>query len=116
MIAEGHYDGVKYLDGKIIADSIAKDLKKNGADYVIAVTHIGYDGNMIPNDTDIAAGSSDIDIIIGGHSHTLIDPDRTNDRYHWKHVNAEGDTIAVVQAGSKGSYIGKTELDLDNGK
>ena len=116
MIAEGHYDGVKYLDGKIIADSIAKDLKKNGADYVIAVTHIGYDGNMKPNDADIAAGSSDIDIIIGGHSHTLIDPDRTNDRYHWKHVNAEGDTIAVVQAGSKGSYIGKTELDLDNGK
>ncbi len=116
MIAEGNYDGITYRDGLAVADSVAHDLKENqGADYVIAVTHIGYDGAVQPNDVNLAAASKDIDIIIGGHSHTLLDPDRITDRFNWRHVNAIGDTIAVVQAGSKGAYVGKTVLDLDNG-
>ena len=116
MIAEGNYDGITYLDAYTVADSIANDLKENHkADYVIAVTHIGYDGAVQPNDVSIAAASKNIDLIIGGHSHTVLDPEHVTDRFNWKHVNAAGDTIAVVQAGAKGAYVGKTTLDLDNG-
>ncbi|MDE6610312.1 MAG: metallophosphatase, partial [Muribaculaceae bacterium] len=115
MIAEGHYDGVTYRDGKTVADSVAHDLKKNHeADYVIAVTHIGYDGNILPNDASLASDSKYIDLIIGGHSHTLLDPEKQNDRFYWKHINSNGDTVAIVQAGSKGAYIGKTVINLDN--
>ncbi|MDE5647492.1 MAG: 5'-nucleotidase C-terminal domain-containing protein, partial [Muribaculaceae bacterium] len=51
---------------------------------------------------------------IGGHSHTLLDPEKQNDRFYWKHINSNGDTVAIVQAGSKGAYIGKTVINLDN--
>lgn len=117
MIADDHCEGVIYNDAYTVADSISRHLKADhGVDYVIAVTHIGYTGDIQPNDAALAARSKDIDLIIGGHSHTLLDPDNTDDRYHWKHVNADGDTIAVVQTGSKGAYIGKTEIDLQTGK
>lgn len=117
MIADDHCKGVIYSDVYTVADSISRHLKADhGVDYVIAVTHIGYTGDIQPNDAALAARSKDIDLIIGGHSHTLLDPDNTDGRYHWKHVNADGDTIAVVQAGSKGAYIGKTVIDLETGK
>lgn len=116
MIAEGYYDGVTYRDGKNVADSVAHDLKENhGADYVIAVTHIGYDGNIQPNDVSLASDSKYIDLIIGGHSHTLLDPEKQDDRFYWKHTNSNGDTVAIVQTGSKGAYIGKTVIDLESG-
>ena len=116
MIAKGNYDGVVYRDAYQAAYETAKKMKNQGADYVIAVTHIGYDGRIDPTDVRLAGKSSDIDLIIGGHSHSLIRPDALQtDRYHWKHVNANGDTIGVVQAGSRGAYLGKVEIDLDNG-
>ena len=117
MVAEGNYDGVGYLDATATARSVADDLRRDGADYVVAITHLGYDGTAGPSDSSIAAGTTGIDLIIGAHSHSTIQP--ANDvegRYHWKHVNAAGDTVAVVQTGSKGANVGVTTIDLDNGK
>lgn len=117
MIAEGNYDGVTYADGYERANVYAKELKEKGADYVIAVTHIGYDGSIDPSDVKLAKKSENIDLIIGGHSHSVVSPDaQESERYHWRHVNAVGDTIGIVQTGSRGAYLGKVELDLDNGE
>lgn len=116
MIAEGNYDGVIYMGDYDIAEKTAAKLRSEGADYVIAVTHIGYDGRYEPTDSHLAARTTGIDLIIGGHSHSLISPDApTEGRFHWKHLNADGDTVAVVQAGSRGAYMGIVELDMDNG-
>lgn len=115
MIAEGNYDGVSYADAYERANFYAKKMKEEGADYVIAVTHIGYDGNVDPSDVRLANRSENIDLIIGGHSHSLIRPETPEtERYHWKHTNADGDTIYIVQAGSRGAYLGKVEIDLNN--
>lgn len=116
MVAEGNYDGVSYRDATAVADSMARDLRARGADYVVAVTHIGYDGSNGASDTSIAASTSGIDLIIGSHSHSLIQPQNTTEgRFHWKHVNAAGDTMAVVQTGSRGANVGLTKINLDNG-
>ncbi len=78
---------------------------------VIAVSHLGYNTTTGVDDLDIAAGSRDIDIIIGGHSHTAIDP-ASPDSPKWRVANADGDTITVVQTGSRGSAVGELDINL----
>ena len=116
MIADFNTGGLKYLDGIKAANSIAWYLKHvERVDEVIALTHVGYDSANppTPSDRDLAQASEDIDIIIGGHSHTTIDPAAAKTpEYYVK--NAAGDPVLVVQTGSKGLYLGEITLDLDS--
>ncbi|MCM1332117.1 MAG: bifunctional metallophosphatase/5'-nucleotidase [Bacteroides sp.] len=116
MIADFNTGGLKYLDGIKAANSIAWYLKHvERVDEVIALSHVGYDtaNPPTPSDRDIAQASEDIDIIIGGHSHTTIDPAAAKTpEYYVK--NAAGDSVLVVQTGSKGLYLGEITLDLDS--
>lgn len=97
------------------ADSIASLLKyKEGCDLVVAVTHIGYKkSNDKTTDIELAAASKDIDIIIGGHSHTLIDPSQPEINPSLIE-NSNGRPVRVAQTGRYGKYIGKITVDLDN--
>ena len=113
MISEGNYDGVEYLDAVEAANASAWWLKNiEGCDMVIAVTHIGYAPSMPPGDITLAEASKDIDIIIGGHSHDLIDP--AGDKYLWRVPNREGREVLVTQVGKSGKNIGRIEIDLDS--
>lgn len=74
MISDRNYTGLKYLDAIKAANSTAWHLKHNeGVDRVIAITHIGYEADRGVTDPELVAASEDIDLIIGGHSHTVID-------------------------------------------
>lgn len=114
MIVEENYQGVIYLDAIEEANAEASNLKKDGADMVIAVTHIGYDNGNDYSDLKLAAASKDIDIIIGGHSHTVVDPAGAENP--WRVTNAEGDTISVLQTGSSGVNLGEIDIDLSTKK
>lgn len=108
MIADGNYEGLELLDWKKAANATAWHLKHNeGVDAVVAVTHIGFDDHSTFSDADLAKSSTDIDLIIGGHSHTRVTPDRA------RVTNAAGDTILVVQTGRYGEYLGEVTLDTD---
>lgn len=110
MISEGNYDGVKYLDAIKAANATAWHLKHNEkVDAVIALTHVGYDG-VSPSDKDIAASSEDIDVILGGHSHTLIRP---GSGMEWVR-NAAGDSVLVTQNSKSGQIVAEVVLDLDS--
>lgn len=114
IITESNYTGVKYLNGIDVANAEAAKLKADGADMVIAVTHIGYHNEHGCCDVELAKASKDIDIIIGGHSHTFINPTINNsDAPSWRIANAEGDTISVLQTGSSGVNLGEIDIDLD---
>ncbi len=111
MIAEGNYDGVVYLDPMKAANSTAWHLKHNEkVDMIVALTHVGYDEEPLPNDVSIAANSEDIDLIIGGHTHTtLVDgKDRT------RIANLSGKEVLVAQTGSKGVNLGEIVVNLDD--
>lgn len=117
IISEENYKGVKYIDGIKAANEEAARLKAEGADMVIAVTHIGYDNEPGYSDTDIAKASKDIDVIIGGHSHTAINPaDKREGVPTWRIANAEGDTVSVLQTGSSGVNLGEIDIDLNTKK
>lgn len=112
LIAQGNYNGVTYLDAIKAANATAWHLKHNEkADMVIAVTHIGYSGKPAPKDVDLAAQSEDIDIIIGGHSHTFLDP---ADTAKTRLKNAVGKDVLVTQAGKQGQRVGEITIDLDS--
>lgn len=114
LIADRNVTGMGYVDALETANHLAWYLKNiEQADAVIALTHIGYKEGDKPDDIKIARSSRDIDVIIGGHSHTTIDPsDPDSPAYLVK--NADGRDVVVAQTGRYGKYLGEITLDLDN--
>lgn len=113
MIAAKNSKGVTYLDGIKAANATAWHLKHNEkCDLVIALTHIGYKESGLICDEQLAKESEDIDIIIGGHSHTRIDPSAP-DSPAWIINNAVGNPVLVTQMGKSGVDVGEIDIDLD---
>lgn len=98
-----------------VANEVASKLKnEEGCDMVVAITHIGYpSANGKTSDIDLAEGSKDIDLIIGGHSHTLIDPKHPEDSPSLI-SNANGKPVRIVQTGKQGKFLGKLTIDLED--
>lgn len=111
MIADGNYDGVIYNDVIESANAMARYLRqRHGADMVVALTHIGYRDMPGPDDYELATASRDIDVIIGGHSHTRLEP---GDSAATHIANADGRQVLVVQTGKSGLALGQVDIDLD---
>lgn len=115
IISQANYEGMGFKNVIDTANETASFLKeKKKCDLIVAVTHIGYTkGNDKTTDPELARASKNIDIIIGGHSHTLIDP-KNPDKYPNIVENAEGRPVLIVQTGKSGKYIGQIRIDLDN--
>jgi len=113
MISEGNYNGLEYIDAVEAANASAWWLKNvEHCDMVVAITHIGYDPAVPPGDKNLAESTRDIDIIIGGHSHDLIDPSKS--KLQWRVRNLDGREVLVTQVGKQGKNVGKISIDLNN--
>ncbi len=88
------------------AASMVNELKEKGADVIIALVHLGLDEETKEEERSsyLAKNVPGIDLIVDGHSHTVL-----------KEGQAEGDTM-IVQTGSYGDSIGLTELTLKDKK
>lgn len=69
---------------------------------VIALTHIGFDEGTIC-DPDLVENTRNIDIVVGGHSHTFLDDVKFR-------KNLDGKEVPIVQDGCWGLNVG--ELDV----
>lgn len=108
LIIENNYVGVEYKDAIESAKEISEFLKmKEKCDVIICLSHLGADSAK-SNVTDyhIARSTKYIDVIIGGHSHEIIENTQVK--------NADGRNIVIAQMGKSGVYLGKIELELDN--
>ena len=115
LVVDKNYQGMTYREPMALADSIAGALKEQGkADYAIVLSHIGYKPAQpgLPSDSIMALSSSNIDLIIGGHSHTSIDPAKGNRQYIF--TNKIGKQVLVAQNANECPTIGKITIDLDN--
>lgn len=115
LIAKSTRGDMKFKPIIETANHWARFLKeKEHCDLVVAVTHIGYDpGHGKTGDVQIAEASKDIDIIIGGHSHTFVDPKTPNATPYWIN-NADGKPVLVTQTGKYGKNVGYIAIDLDH--
>lgn len=104
------YEGVVYTAPIERAEALATELKEHGAEIVIALSHLGYHrtSDAPYYDRGIAMFTRNIDLIIGGHSHTFL----TKADYV---ANLDGVPVPIVQTGCKGIYLGCIKLKL-NGK
>jgi 5'-nucleotidase len=112
LVDKKNYKETVYHDPIGITQDIVKDLKeKEKCDLVICLSHIGYDYKNDPNkvsDLKLAAQTKDIDLIIGGHTHTFLDKPTVV-------KNAEGKDVLVNQTGCYGINLGRIDFYLDNG-
>ena len=72
-------------------------------DLVLALTHVGYKGEPGLNDVDLAKGSKNVDLIVGGHSHTFLE--KVEGEY-----NPVGKFVPIVQDGCWGYYVGNLKI------
>lgn len=115
MIVPKNYKGMGYRYPVELVDSIAGTLKaERRADYAIMLSHIGYQAEEdgLPCDSAAALSTRHIDLIIGGHSHTEIDPAKGNHQFVF--TNGAGKRVLVAQTGCYGASIGKITVDLDH--
>lgn len=89
--------GLRFSEPLRMAASLKK-LRRQGHVF-LGLTHLGHDV-----DRALAERLPELDVIIGGHSHTRIDPAET--------VNG----VLIAQAGSDNRYLGRVELRLRNGR
>ncbi|RAZ91960.1 multifunctional 2',3'-cyclic-nucleotide 2'-phosphodiesterase/5'-nucleotidase/3'-nucleotidase [Mesorhizobium hawassense] len=97
-------------DVKSITAEVEK-LKAQGVNKIIAVTHIGY-----RRERDVIAKIPGIDVVIGGHSHTLLsntDP-KAEGPYPTMVDNPDGSKVPVVQAASYSKYLGEFKVVFDD--
>jgi 5'-nucleotidase len=106
LVFSGNYGTIKYLDpvssGQRVADYLRNDAK---CDLVVCLSHLGW-GNSDMNDQILINKTRNIDIVLGGHSHSFFRV--------LKYVkNIDGKDIPVDQNGKSGVYVGKLVLTFE---
>lgn len=82
--------------------------REEGADYVIAVGHLGIDVQSSPwRSTDVIANTTGIDAFIDGHSHSTVESRAVKNR--------DGDDVLLTQTGTKLASIGRMVIKDSGG-
>ncbi len=98
--------GVRYSDPIKTANAVADKLKnEEKCDVVICLSHLGWDEAGL-NDMEMMAKTRNIDLVLGGHSHSYFKM--------LNHVrNLDGKDVPNDQNGKHGIFVGKITLSLE---
>lgn len=99
LVLKENNKGMKILPIVESARKYVNELKAGGVNFIVALTHIGLE-----EDIQLAQSVPEIDVIIGGHSHTKVDTP----------IVENG--VIICQAGSKGKFLGRLDLKIKEGK
>jgi 5'-nucleotidase len=104
------YKETKYYNPIEIAQDITQVLKeKEKCDLIICLSHLGFKYKDEPekaSDINLAKKTKNIDLIIGGHTHTFLDKPLVE-------KNAEGKDVLINQVGCYGINLGRVDFYLD---
>ncbi|MDR0824496.1 MAG: metallophosphoesterase [Prevotella sp.] len=105
LIQKAKYEGMVFKPVIETANHYAELLRlKEKCDIIICLSHIGYHQDLV-----LAEKSNNIDIIVGGHSHTFMQqPDIKKDK--------AGKDVLIYQTGKNGVNLGKIEVELEKVK
>ncbi|XP_037572419.2 protein 5NUC-like [Dermacentor silvarum] len=98
---------------KSINDEIER-LKQQGVKTFFLISHVGYDV-----DRTIAKECPDLDLIVGGHTNTLLYTGvppvggKAEGPYPYVHKRSDGSSCLIVQAYRYGTYLGFLQLGID---
>ena len=96
---------VEYLRGEVAA------LQAEGVDKIILLSHLGTFG-----DEAVAAAVPGIDLIVGGHDHTLYSNTAEDAPFKYPLMvdGPDGHPVPIVQAGAYSKYLGHVTLTFDD--
>ena len=96
-------EGLKFVPPSQIVNSIAGELRKEGAKVVVVLAHIGgsqeKDGKVTGPIADLASKLVGVDAVLGGHSHTV--------------VSGTVNSLPVMISGANGIRLGVMHLRVD---
>jgi len=98
MITErmlSHHVSAYVFDDPIRVGAEMAERLRPQVDLLIALTHIG-----LKQDIELAKRAPQIDLIIGGHSHSVLEEPQREGR------------VAIVQAGSYARFVGRVEVEF----
>ncbi len=98
-------DEVEYLNGAV------KEIQDQGVNKIVVLSHVGY-----VRDQEIAKAVDGIDVIVGGHSHTLLsstDP-KAAGPYPTLVKNPSGVDVPIVTAYAYSKYVGDLTVTFDD--
>ena len=106
LVSDKNCPGVKYLDPARVALETATMLKQQKkCDIVICISHLGWNSNRGEDDQYMIKGSRNIDLVLGGHSHTYME------QLEYEN-NLDGKPVPVDQNGKAAVFVGKMVVDL----
>ena len=83
-----------------------KELKAQGVNKIIVLSHIGYEGDML-----IARATEGVDIILGGHSHDLLRDVKAGKNLFYSKA---GEPVILTQGGRDGTHFGVLNVEFDD--
>lgn len=113
LVPKALYKETQYQDPIEVGSKISKQLRYDEkCDFVICLSHLGYkyrnDKDRV-SDIHLAENTEEIDMILGGHTHTFMsEPDiRTNKK---------GEEVVINQAGWAGIMLGRLDVFFEKNK
>lgn len=109
LVSPSLYKETKYLNPVEISQDISRELKENqNCDLVICLSHLGYRyrNPQRISDVKLASATKNIDLIIGGHTHTFL-PEPTLAK------NLDGKKVLINQVGAYGVNLGRVDFYFD---
>lgn len=105
LVPDALYANTKHRDPTPVLNKIAGELKqKEKCDLVVCLSHVGYEyTNDKISDVKLAAATENVDILIGGHTHTFLHEPRVVN-------NIRGLPVTIVQAGWAGLLLGRIDV------
>ena len=108
LIPDSLFGATKYLDPIQKSNEMAEQLKRNeGCDMIICLSHLGnqYKESDKVSDEVLAKETENVDLIIGGHTHTFLDNPIV-------YKNKKGDDVIVNQVGFAGIILGRLDFEF----
>ncbi len=99
-------DNVTFSDPATAVQGEVDKLTAMGVNKIIVLSHSGY-----VVDQAVAAATTGVDVIVGGHSNSLLS--NTNERAVGAYPTMVGDT-AIVQAYAYGKFLGELNVTFDD--
>ncbi|MDD3079422.1 MAG: metallophosphatase [Paludibacter sp.] len=107
LIFQKNYAGLIYKNPVEKARQMSEYLKRGQkCDLIICLSHLGSDSTSTTvNDFVIAHKTRYINVILGGHTHTMLENVKTN--------NAAGHKVIIAQMGKSGLYLGRIDIEME---
>ncbi|MDO7173856.1 bifunctional metallophosphatase/5'-nucleotidase [Mariniflexile sp. AS56] len=97
VMPEKMSEGLKFTTGKEEVQMYIKELKAEGADIIVLLSHNGF-----PQDFQLLKEINGVDICLSAHTHNRI----------YKPIEVNG--AQMIQCGCHGAFVGNLKLELEN--